>query len=197
MKNTFLNIPKEKQQLIITKAMIEFKNYGYESASTNRIVNTAGISKGSLFKYFETKLDMYSFLIDYTVDILNCHMRSLTFISTGSKDRLLEYCEHQFDFLALHPDVGGFLHRLQKDLNHPDLVELKKHVVDKSYGINKTIFEAIGIGSESILSQHLIILITGFNNIFFNSVDMSTDVYSLKDSYMKSLEEHLNLVVWS
>lgn len=197
MKDTFLKIPSEKRQQIILKAMIEFSDFGYEGSSTNRLVKTLGISKGSLFKYFETKLDMYSYLIDYTIDLLDEHMKDLVFESTTPKGRLVEYCLHEFDFLAKHPEIGQFLHRTQKDLNSPSLSGLKDHIVTRSKEINESIFNSIGLNVDSLLSQHLIIVITGYNRIFFDSIDKYADIASLKEVYITNLKKHLDLIVWS
>lgn len=49
----------------------EFAEYGYENSSTNRIVKKAGISKGSLFKYFPTKEDFYFYVLDEITAELN------------------------------------------------------------------------------------------------------------------------------
>ena len=47
--------------------MAEFARYGYEQASTNRIVQAAGIGKGMLFHYFKSKLDLFRYLVDYSL----------------------------------------------------------------------------------------------------------------------------------
>ncbi len=45
----------DKQERIINASLAEFARNGYERASTNEIVKEAGISKGSLFVYFNNK----------------------------------------------------------------------------------------------------------------------------------------------
>jgi AcrR family transcriptional regulator len=62
-KQTFLNLPKEKRQTIINAAIEEFAEYGLENASTNRIVASSGISKGSFYQYFEDKQDVFMYLL--------------------------------------------------------------------------------------------------------------------------------------
>lgn len=197
MKDTFLNISKEKQQLIIHKAMKEFEEFGYEGASTNRLVKTLGISKGSLFKYFETKLDLYTYLIDYTIELLKLHMNTLELSTTAPKVKLIEYCIHEFDFIASNPNVGGFLYRMQRDMNLPSQQNLKDYISSKSDSINKDIFITLGIDDNPLLCQHLAIVITGYNRIFFESIDKNVDISSLKDEYSDNLKKHLDLIVWS
>ncbi len=51
--------------------MKEFVQNGFDKASTNEIVKLANISKGSLFNYFKSKKDLYAYLIDYSVQIIN------------------------------------------------------------------------------------------------------------------------------
>lgn len=47
------------RERIIGAARDEFSRVGYRSASTNRIVSAAGVSKGLLFSYFGTKKELY------------------------------------------------------------------------------------------------------------------------------------------
>lgn len=62
-KQTFLNLPEEKRNIIIDAAIREFAEYGLENASTNRIVANSGISKGSFYQYFEDKQDVFMYLL--------------------------------------------------------------------------------------------------------------------------------------
>jgi len=65
----FLALPEEKRERIINAAMKEFLQ-GYKKASTDNIVREAGISKGLLFHYFNTKENLYNFLIDNAIEIM-------------------------------------------------------------------------------------------------------------------------------
>jgi AcrR family transcriptional regulator len=62
-KQTFLNLPPEKREIIVNAAVEEFAEYGLENASTNRIVANSGISKGSFYQYFDDKQDVFMYLI--------------------------------------------------------------------------------------------------------------------------------------
>ena len=50
--------------MIIDIAIKEFASHDYKGASLTRIVNKAGISKGSMYQYFKNKKDLYFYLID-------------------------------------------------------------------------------------------------------------------------------------
>jgi AcrR family transcriptional regulator len=62
-KQTFFNLPEEKREKIVNAAVDEFAEYGLENASTNRIVENSGISKGSFYQYFEDKQDVFMHLL--------------------------------------------------------------------------------------------------------------------------------------
>ncbi len=59
-KDTWHNLPPEKRNRVLAVATAEFVAHGYTDASLNRIANQAEIAKGSLFQYFENKLDMWA-----------------------------------------------------------------------------------------------------------------------------------------
>lgn len=58
-KKTFDHLPEEKQQLILSTATEEFALKGYERTNINVIAEKAGISVGSLYKYFTSKEDLF------------------------------------------------------------------------------------------------------------------------------------------
>ncbi len=65
MNERFFELKKEKQDRMINASLKVFSQYGYRHASTDDIVKGAGISKGLLFHYFESKIGLYAFLYDY------------------------------------------------------------------------------------------------------------------------------------
>jgi AcrR family transcriptional regulator len=63
-KETFFNLPEEKRQHILDIAIDEFANNDYQNVSISRLVERAGIAKGSFYQYFEDKKDLYFYLLD-------------------------------------------------------------------------------------------------------------------------------------
>lgn len=104
MTATFKNLPPEKQELIIDAIVGEFAEYGYSGASTNRIVEKAGIAKGSLFKYFETKEDLYSFVISKSINLIYDYLiNSLELKESDIFERFITIIEVTFDFYIQYP----------------------------------------------------------------------------------------------
>lgn len=57
---TFFNLLPEKQKKIIACAIDEFIAWPYDKTNINRIIENAGIAKGSFYQYFENKDDLYT-----------------------------------------------------------------------------------------------------------------------------------------
>ena len=60
-------LPEDKRQRILQASLDEFAEHGYLNASTNRIVQAAGISKGLLFHYFGSKKKLFLYVLDHTI----------------------------------------------------------------------------------------------------------------------------------
>lgn len=63
-KATFFNLPAEKRTAFIELAIEEFAGHDYAQASISRLVEQAGIAKGSFYQYFEDKRDLFLYLVD-------------------------------------------------------------------------------------------------------------------------------------
>jgi AcrR family transcriptional regulator len=56
----FAKLPPAQQQTILRAALEEFAAHGFHDASLNRIIEVAGISKGSMYYYFDGKEDLFA-----------------------------------------------------------------------------------------------------------------------------------------
>lgn len=63
-KQTFFNLPEDKRKKVTEAALNEFASRPYGKASLSKIVANAGISKGSMYQYFEDKKDLFLYLVD-------------------------------------------------------------------------------------------------------------------------------------
>lgn len=68
MNEKFRNLPKEKQDRILNGAISVFGKHDYKKATTDEIIQSAGISKGLLFHYFGSKKQLYLELYDYCAE---------------------------------------------------------------------------------------------------------------------------------
>jgi TetR/AcrR family transcriptional regulator len=58
----FVTKKESTMQRILAAALDEFGTHGYEQASTNQIAEVADVSKGLVFKYYESKSNLYYLL---------------------------------------------------------------------------------------------------------------------------------------
>lgn len=69
-KPTFMNITQEKREKILSVAVSEFAHNGFDNANINTIAKKAGVSVGSLYKYFDTKTDLFLTSVHYGITSL-------------------------------------------------------------------------------------------------------------------------------
>jgi AcrR family transcriptional regulator len=86
-KQTFFNLPDEKRQALLEIATDEFAHNSFQSVSISRLVERAGIAKGSFYQYFEDKEDLLFHLL-----------------SLASNEKLAFLKDHQ----PPNPDEGFF-----------------------------------------------------------------------------------------
>jgi len=67
---TFQNLSSERQEEIIQVALEEFSRRDFESASLGRIIQKLGLAKGSFYRYFENKIDLYTYLHKVSMESL-------------------------------------------------------------------------------------------------------------------------------
>lgn len=63
-KRRFEKLDPEMRSRILQAAALEFGTHGFSGASLNRIVEQAGISKGSMYYYFEDKEDLFNLVLN-------------------------------------------------------------------------------------------------------------------------------------
>lgn len=74
MNEKFFDLKKEKQDRMINGAMKVFALNGFQRASTDEMVKEAGISKGLWFHYFDNKIGLYTFVVDYAIKYMNMEL---------------------------------------------------------------------------------------------------------------------------
>lgn len=109
----FHKLPTAQQAAILNAALTEFVAHGYRSASLNRIIEAAGISKGSMYYYFDSKDDLYAHVVRGQVESLIVHGGPLPVPDAQHPDAfwatLADYCLRIMRTLSASPDTGALL----------------------------------------------------------------------------------------
>jgi len=86
-KTTFDNLPQEKKLFIIQTATNEFAAQGFDHANINTIAEKAGISIGSLYKYFGSKQDLFLMTIHKGTDVLASVLQAIIPSDSSFEDK--------------------------------------------------------------------------------------------------------------
>ncbi len=120
---TFFNLPEHKRQAIVDIAIEEFAEHDYKGVSISRIVERAGIAKGSFYQYFQDKKDLHLYLLQVAGE------KKLELISTLQRppgqgsffDTYRWMMSAGIQFEAAHPELSRMAYRaLYGDLPHRD-----------------------------------------------------------------------------
>lgn len=102
IKQTFYNLPKEKQQRIIKASIDEIIGNSYDKISINKIVKNAVISRGSFYQYFDQKSDLFELIMqNFTSELKNKFID----IMISNKGDILLAALDIFDFMANSPTL--------------------------------------------------------------------------------------------
>ena len=134
MEERLSNVDKEKKIKIINSAMEEFSKNTYEKASTNRIVEKAGISKGSLFNYFKSKKKLYEYLkVLSIVEIADAIVDGVNWEEPDLFKRIKEITLIKLEFFRKYPYIIGFTKRIHGDKSIEELKRIYEEYVPNIY----------------------------------------------------------------
>lgn len=171
MKEKFNNIPIEKQNIVINSALAEFATNGYNKTSMNDIAKSAGVSKASLFYYFNTKRELYLYLYEFCYEN---YLRELEkMIKTKNKDFFDLFLEHQYRRIKLmkrHPEMFLFISKSEATEGENLLSQ---------------------VDASKLIQRHpeIFALTNGFNSN--DDVDLNDDLYELKKNFVHRLIESI------
>ena len=197
----FFGLNTEKRHTIFAAGVSEFADCGYENSSTNRIVKKAGISKGSLFKYFPTKEDFYFYVLDEITAELNSSLEEkINTLSADLFQRIAEYSVLEFSWYILYPEKSKMI---VKAFTKNDTDIYKKTVL--KYGnreqeiyywflqdIDTTQFRWGRHKTLDVVKWFL----KGFNDDFLTKIQKQAyaDFKMIEKEYVKDLSEYIEIL---
>jgi AcrR family transcriptional regulator len=120
-RNRFENLESEKQESILRAAGEEFAEKGFQAASINRIIKKSGMSKGSVYYYFEDKADLFATTLERSIQRLMDEIGWFSLEVLGPDefwDALLELTHRTVDWAQRNDwwmKLGKAFHRLQEE----------------------------------------------------------------------------------
>src|SRR5690625_94297 len=103
-------LDRDKQNNIRHVALKIFAEKGYEDASTNQMVKEAGISKGTLFYYFDNKEGLFQYLVDYGLKIIQReYIEQMDYTTDDFIQRMENNSKIKYQYFQKYPAVNLFL----------------------------------------------------------------------------------------
>jgi AcrR family transcriptional regulator len=117
----FEQLPIEKQARIVDASISEFSERDYETASMNKVVERAGIAKGSLFNYFKTKGSLYYHIYHLAIGEVKSYLRKVRdeTAELSFENRLSKIIDSGVQFLSEHPRLAKIYFRLIYSADSP------------------------------------------------------------------------------
>lgn len=147
-KQTFLNLGEAKKKQITDAFLREFAVKPFDEASVSIVVKQLGIAKGSVYQYFEDKLDLFLYLIDECVAVKRAYVESVVREEYGDFwDYFRDLYVHGYQFDEENPLQSHFLHKLVQNLNSASIRDLFDSLLKQSVlGFEEFVSHEIAIG---------------------------------------------------
>ncbi len=198
--NQFLNLEAEKQNRIIQAAITEFAQNTYVNASTNRIVKACGISKGSLFKYFTDKEDLYFFILDTVMwEMLRDIESDVENLSTELFQRIIDYSALEISWYIKNPDKGRLIMSAVTEKDEEICSRMAERYGARGENIYYELLADIEgknlkIAKEKI-AELLKWVLEGFNETFLKKADIKKESFEqLKENYIQELSNYIEIL---
>ena len=132
----FENIDPARKEKILDAALSEFSKNGYDNASLNSIIREAGISKGSLYYYFEDKTDLYVTVLKKSMAEVFQEIGNLEEIKSAGDfwAGLENYCKRNIHLAIENPDIM----RLIREVYYLSVSGSKTELIAEFYNVQKS-----------------------------------------------------------
>ena len=186
----FTELDDAKKQRVIDAALNEFAANRFDNASTNTIVKNAGISKGSLFKYFENKEDLYFYLIDTVSAKMTAEMAdAVAALPEDVCERIIAYSSLEISYYLEHPEEGKLLTNLASEKDN----DIAEKIAERYGEASKASYENLiqGTGLDKNKTDILKWVLEGFNKDFLTTGGTGEEYVTKLKSYLNELRKGL------
>jgi TetR/AcrR family transcriptional regulator len=138
-KDTFERISSEKRERILSTAIDEFSSNGFDRANVNVIARKAGISIGLIYRYFDTKEDLFLTCLDYSFETLESVISS----TISSETDPLTMAEKLIRAIQFHSRENSKFTQLYNEITGDSKSEYVDMLADKIEGISAKAYTAV------------------------------------------------------
>lgn len=123
---TYYNLKPDRQRQILEVAYREFILNDYQSASLSRIIKELELAKGSFYRYFSSKKDLYFFLLETSTSQRYDTLETRLVEPGMTLSRLLRInWQDKLEFDREHPLESAFQYRAFRERNNEETGDLE------------------------------------------------------------------------
>lgn len=132
MNERFNNLSSDKQLKIINGALDVFGKYEYKKATMEEIAKSAGISKGLLFHYFNSKKELFVDIYIYGIKVMQSEMKESNLENeTDFFELMRKSIKKKVAIMKQYPSLTDFLihayYETHKDVAN-EILEINKSI---------------------------------------------------------------------
>lgn len=123
---------EEKKEKILQVARTIFAEKGLENTSMQSIARKAGVAKGTVYLYFESKLHLFMEVLYFAGSTVQKEVRKIADSSLSILDKLRKFQKIRLDFIQQYPEYHSILFTLYHKFNDEMLSSMKQFFAQKS-----------------------------------------------------------------
>jgi AcrR family transcriptional regulator len=143
-----------KRDIIIAAAIQVFSQKGYHNTRMEEIALAAGIGKGTIYEYFDSKLQLFQAMLGQSLQAYYSNIKSKNMDSLSFRERIKLLLESHFQFCLANRELTQIIFR--DDLFDEELKEWSYKVYkQKERDMQQIIAEGIARGELRPVDIHL------------------------------------------
>ena len=97
--------PKDSRQTLLESAIKEFAKKGYSGTSVQDVLRATGLSKPTLYYYFESKAGLFRAILEFAFDESLRRIEARVDRAKGMRERLIAVAAGVFEFAMERPEL--------------------------------------------------------------------------------------------
>ena len=194
IKNTFYNLSQEKRDRIVNAVIDEFTEHPTDKVSINKIIQRAGISRGSFYQYFDDKVDLVEVISKTFFE--NFYDKTREILAQSGGDVFLMYIQffEHICYSSYDSDKKAVIKNLLSSLKaNDDLVSEYLHNRVKISIDRDNIFQCVDRSQLEFSSDYDVkclveILTQLFKNAIFDLFVIEADRDTIRQSFVRKIE---------
>ncbi|MTI48903.1 MAG: TetR/AcrR family transcriptional regulator [Firmicutes bacterium] len=116
---------EERRRDILFSAIKIFSQNGFHKSKIQEIAEDAGVGKGTIYEYFDSKKNLFQEMIKYVMELHIAEIQKSIFGKNGFREQIESFFRHKLKVLQEHGDV------FQQVANQPEVMseEMKRQML--------------------------------------------------------------------